>query len=351
MTAWMFGQLPRGLLKTGEYEHLVLKDAGWWREHSESFIQHNFKKFNDKNLMSETFQNGENRPIVITGASGTLGRAFKNICDMRGLKTILTSRDDMDTADAKSVEEFLKSTNPWAVINAAGYVRVDDAESDERACYRENTLGNIILADQCARQEIRFMTFSSDLVFDGKSEIPYTENDAPNPQNIYGKSKFRAERCVMQILPEALIIRTSAFFGPWDNYNFLKVMLREISQGNLFFAADDAIVSPTYVPDLVNAALDAFLDEEKGILHLANVGEISWYDFAKRAAEMAGFETNLIIPRNTADFDFKAERPLYTVLKSEKRALMPTLENAMERFVYEWKQQNQHVGKLILENV
>ncbi|HYF01855.1 MAG TPA: SDR family oxidoreductase, partial [Patescibacteria group bacterium] len=343
-------KMLRALLKKGEYNHPVLKNSGWWREHSSSFIENNFtKKLSHQIYIDSTMNTGlstETQTILITGASGTLGRAFKKICDMRGLKTIFTSREDLDIADSQAVEKFLDETNPWAIINTAGYVRVDDAETEERTCYRENTLGNIILADMAKRRSIRFMTFSSDLVFDGEQDTPYVETDIPSPLNIYGRSKFRAERCVTQILPEALIIRTSAFFGPWDNHNFLKVMIREVSQGNLFFAADDAIVSPTYVPDLVNAALDAFLDEEKGILHLANVGEISWYDFAQRAAQILGLDTGLIIPRNTADFSLRAKRPRYTVLKSEKRTLMPTLENALERFTAEQKSETKNFQKL-----
>ena len=275
------------------------------------------------------------QPILITGATGTLGNAFAMVCDMRGINYRLSSRQEMDIANVESVEKFLEDVQPAVMVNTAGYSDIDAAEKNSRACYRENTLGNIILADACKRRGIRYVTFSCDLVFDGRKRAPYLESDAFGPLSIYGRSKVRAERCVTQILSDALVVRTSGLFSNWDGKNFLAVMEKEILRGNLFYTADDMIVSPSYAPDVVNATLDLLQEGASGIYHLTNQGEISWYDFALLAAAHRGLETKSILPRPLKDFLLAAERPAYSALGSEKIASMPTLDDALRRYAKE----------------
>lgn len=273
------------------------------------------------------------RPILITGATGTLGQALARICEVRGLSFTLLSRREMDIADASSVEKALAQHDPWAVINAAGYVRVDDAEREKEKCMRENSEGPKTLASLCAERGVKLVTFSSDLVFDGKRRTPYVESDRPAPLNVYGKSKAEAEHEVLNALPSALVIRTSAFFGPWDEYNFLTIALRTLASGQTFRAAADAIVSPTYVPDLAHAALDLLIDGEQGIWHLANPGETSWYDFACRAAELSELDARLVKGCSTESLGFMAARPSYSALTSERGLLLPPLYDALARYM------------------
>ena len=148
------------------------------------------------------------------------------------------------------------------------------------------------------------MTFSSDLVFDGKSREPYRESDDVSPQNVYGHSKADAEKRVLDKLPNALVIRTSAFFGPWDEYNFVTLALRTLAGGKRFSAADDSVVSPTYVPDLVHASLDLLIDGEGSIWHLANSGATTWFDLARRAAQLSGLDAGLIDARPMVSFTY-----------------------------------------------
>src|SRR5205085_4596445 len=131
----------------------------------------------------------------------------------------------------------------WAVVNAAGYERVDRAEREPDRCFRVNAHGPALLAAACARHGAALLTFSSDLVFDGEASSAYRESDVPKPLNVYGLSKAEAERRVLDALPAALVVRTSAFFGPWDEYNFVAVALRALSAGRLFPAAEDAQIS------------------------------------------------------------------------------------------------------------
>jgi dTDP-4-dehydrorhamnose reductase len=142
----------------------------------------------------------------------------------------------------------LTELNPWAVVNTAGYVLVDDAEREPDTCRRVNTDGAAILAHSCQKLGVALLTFSSDLVFDGAVHSPYVESDRVAPLNVYGQSKAEAEVKVLEACPTSLVIRTSAFFGPWDEYNFISVALRTLAAGHTFVAAQDSVVSPTYVP-------------------------------------------------------------------------------------------------------
>jgi dTDP-4-dehydrorhamnose reductase len=230
---------------------------------------------------------------------------------------------------------MLSELNPWAVINAAGYVRVDDAEREPDLCWSINAKGALTLSRVCLEQEIGLVTFSSDLVFNGRQTMPYLESDAVSPLNVYGQSKAVSEEWVLSVHPCSLVVRTSAFFGPWDRYNFLAIALLTLASGEPFRAAEDAIVSPTYVPDLVNATLDLLIDGECGIWHLANPGAISWAELARFAAKQAGLNAAHVQAHPTTALEWTAPRPAYSVLGSERATLLPPLEEAIHRFLRE----------------
>jgi dTDP-4-dehydrorhamnose reductase len=326
------------LAKTGEHEHPALDAPGWWRrlerlQYPPARRQRAAETTTTKRGLD--MRRGNARPLIINGATGTLGRAFARLCDLRGLPYRLLTRAEMDIADARSVENALAEFEPWAVVNTAGYVRVDDAEREAEKCMRENAEGAATLAEACARRGAALLTFSSDLVFDGTKGSPYVESDRVSPLNVYGQSKAEAERRVSELLPSALVVRTSAFFGPWDEYNFITLALAALGEGREFVAADDLIVSPTYVPDLVNASLDLLIDGERGIWHLANEGGLSWAELARLAARRAGLDANLIEARPAASLKFVAPRPPYGVLASERGQMLPSLEDALGRYLNE----------------
>jgi dTDP-4-dehydrorhamnose reductase len=232
------------------------------------------------------------------------------------------------------VNAAIERYRPWAIVNTAGYVRVDDAEVESEACMRENTLGPSVLAGACASYGIQLVTFSSDLVFSGNKRAAYVESDPVGPLNVYGHSKAEAERAVLDLLPSALIVRASAFFGPWDRYNFVTATLRALSDGQKFVASSDYTVSPTYVPDLVNASLDLLLDGARGIWHLANSGAVKWSTLAEMAAEYAGLSTASLVRCANCQWMFTAPRPAYSVLGSERARFMPSLEDALLRYLH-----------------
>jgi dTDP-4-dehydrorhamnose reductase len=253
----------------------------------------------------------------------------------RGIAFQLLSRQEMDIASPESVERALDRYQPWAVINAAGYVRVDDAETEVERCFRENALGPEVLATACAAREVRLVTFSSDLVFGGGRTSPFVESSQVQPLNQYGRSKVEAERRVLERLPSALVVRTGAFFGPWDRYNFVTLALGALARGERFAAADDVVVSPTYVPDLVQTCLDLLIDEASGVWHLTNAGEVTWAELATRAADLAGLDPRRVEGRPLSSFGWTAARPRYSALASERASLMPPLANALERYLEE----------------
>jgi dTDP-4-dehydrorhamnose reductase len=321
------GRLARELGQGTAPTHPVLDGPGWWH----------------RDIRLEYPVHGElqhqpmvGRPLLITGATGTLGRAFAKLCELRGLPYHLLRRHEMDIADAESVRAALERWQPWALINTAGYVRVDDAEHDERQ-WRENAVGPAVLAAECAKHGVQLMTFSSDLVFDGGQTSPYHEHHEARPLNAYGRAKLEAERQVLACWPQSLVIRTAAFFGPWDVHNFLAQGLSCLQRGEPWMAASDQIVSPTYVPDLVHTALDLLLDGEQGLWHLANDGAVSWAEFALRAAEAAGLPTRQVRAQPASAFNLRAPRPAFSALGSARAQLMPTLDAAIERYIGEWQ--------------
>ncbi|MBM6593463.1 family 1 glycosylhydrolase [Microvirga pudoricolor] len=309
-------QATQALARNGAYDHPVLDRAGWWKRDTR-FYRSPTRRSKACRLV------GSPRQLLITGGTGTLGRAFSRICNLRGLDHVLTSRADMNIADRMSVRDTLADHRPWAVINTAGYVRVAEAEGEPDRCFQENAEGAAVLAQACAELDIPLVTFSSDLVFDGLSGRPYGETDPISPLTVYGASKAEAERRVLALHERALVVRTSAFFGPWDRYNFAWAVLNRLGSGQTFEAGADR-VSPTYVPDLVHEVLNLLIDHASGLWHMTNPGSVSWYDFAVAMAQRAGYDTDLVLGAPGEGRD--------TTLTSERGVLLPSLAGAFERF-------------------
>ncbi len=273
------------------------------------------------------------RPILIFGDAGALGDAFARFCHVRGLAHRLLSRVNVDVADSASVQAVLEETRPWAVVTAREYGAVDDAEKDPYACLRENVKGPATLAAACARDGIQLLIFSSDLVFDGKKGAPYVESDPVSPQGVYGRSKAEAEVQVRRILPSALIVRTGALFGPWDQENFVTRSLQALAAGRTVFAPDDLTVSPTYVPDMAHACLDLLIDGESGLWHLTHAGQVTWAELARRAATRAGIDPRGVRACSSEAMGCLAPRPPFSALGTERGVLLPSLEEGLTHYL------------------
>jgi dTDP-4-dehydrorhamnose reductase len=314
--------LVRQLAHGQSPDHPALAGVGWWQRGMRLLYEPH------GDVVAQAMHG---RPLLITGATGTLGRAFARLAHLRGLPYRLLSRAELDIADPHAAEAALERWQPWAVVNTAGFVRVDEAEHQPRQ-WRDNVLGPAVLAQACTRHGVRLLTFSSDLVFDGAKAAPYVEGDAPRPLNAYGHAKQEAERRVLAHAPRALVVRTAAFFGPWDRHNAVTLALEALRRGQRWRAPHDQVVSPTYVPDLVMAALDLLVDGECGVWHLANRGAVSWAQLAAMAAEAARLPTSLVEPVDTESLGQAAPRPPWSALDSARGHVMPALDDALARY-------------------
>ena len=150
---------------------------------------------------------------------------------------------------------------------------------------------------------------------------------------MYGHSKLLAEQAVLAHHPQALVVRTSAFFSAWDTHNFVHHALAAVRSGQSFAAAHDVAITPTYVPDLVNTALDLLLDGERGLWHLTNQGTYTWAELARLAVSAAGLDVAGVVPQPAAAFNWAAPRPRFSALRSQQGLLLPSVESGLHRYL------------------
>ncbi|AWK89249.1 dTDP-4-dehydrorhamnose reductase (plasmid) [Azospirillum thermophilum] len=325
--------LLRDLARTGDADHPVFDGPGWWRRED---------RFHWAPVRSSPYvitRNGWTPPdaaprrLLIAGGGGTLAEAVARLCMVRGLPHVRLTRAELDLTDAGAVAEVLERMRPWAVVNAAGLARVDEAELCPARAQRDNVRAASILAGACAAAGLPLLGFSTHLVFDGEKRTPYREQDDARPLNGYGRSKREAELAVLDRCPAALMVRSGALFGPWDDRSPAARAIRTVAGGRFFSAACDVTVSPTYLPDLVNVALDLLIDGERGIWHLANGGAVTWAEFARAAVRGAGLNPDRVLGVPAADLGWVARRPAYSVLASARGAGLPSVEHALHRFL------------------
>lgn len=321
-----------GLRDPARPPHPTAQGAGWWRRDIRLQYRPVFRTVDTPEPRREWRQAAPPaRPLLIAGATGTLGKALARACEWRGIDYVLTDRAQLDLTSSDSIADALGRHQPWAAINAAGWVRVDDAEQDETACLDANTHGAIRLAQACQARDIATVGFSSDLVFDGALDRPHVESDPIAPLNGYGRSKALAEAGIMRLGGRHLMVRTAAFFSPYDPHNFAAHVIRTLAADQTVEAADDLVVSPTYVPDLVDAVLDLAIDGETGLWHLANTGAVTWAEFAVKIALALNLDPSLVRPVPSARFGWPAARPARAALTSERGLTLPSLDNAIGR--------------------
>ncbi len=260
-----------------------------------------------------------NPTILVTGCNGQLGKELQAIADQYPqFHFVFASREDLKLHHFGLVEIFFIGTQPQYCINCAAYTAVDKAEGEKELAMLVNgeAVGN--LAAICKKYNTKLIHISTDYVFDGESETPYTEEDASNPINTYGESKLLGEQLCMKENAESIIIRTSWVYSSFGN-NFVKTMMRLMSERNEINVVSDQIGSPTYAADLANSILQIISSEkwESGIYHFSNQGKISWYEFAIAIKEMID-STCKVNPIETVNYPTAAKRPHYSLLNKDK---------------------------------
>jgi dTDP-4-dehydrorhamnose reductase len=326
--------LMRALAARHEPRLLGLGSLGWWRRKERLLYPSPDDLATKAERTALPVRRRAEGPVLITGKTGTLGQALARGCARRGLPNVLTGRDILPLEDVTAAHAAIERYQPSAVINAAGSVAIDEAELNPGTCMLANVAGPENLAGLCKERDIPFITFSSDQVFDGSKGASYVEGDVQNPLNIYGRSKFEAERRVLAVGGRALVVRTAAFFSPHDQYNFAVGVLKSLRAGKRLLAAEDQFVSPTYVPDLVDSVLDLLVDGETGIWHLANQGRVSWASFAGLLAQRARLDEGCVVPVPGSALGFRAQRPADVTLASSRSSMLASLDNAIDRFVH-----------------
>ncbi len=322
----------RSLATTGRFEHPVLAAPGWWRRPERLILPPVSAPRTGINTSPHHDGSDGMPPLLIVGARGMLGSALLHATRIRALNAVALTRRDGDFTQLAEARRVLALHRPWAVVNAAGYSRVDAAEAESFACRRDNTLLPAALAEACAELGIPFLTFSSDLVFDGTAGRPYVETDTPHPLSLYGRTQHEAEQRVMDLHRGALIIRTSALFGAPGPANFVSRIAQELSAGKTVFAPASGTVSPTFVPDLVDAALDLVIDGESGLWHVANGGALTWVEWARAIATLAGHPVERVQAVASAQLGWHAPRPQFSVLASARGQLLSPLPRALDRY-------------------
>lgn len=270
------------------------------------------------------------RPLLVLGAD-SLGSAVAQACERRSIAYRIYGR--AAELDSWALAKVLASFEPWAVVNTACRVSVDQAEGDPAHCRRASEFATT-LAAACAAAGARLVAFSSDLVFDGGADEPYTESSEALPLSEYGRGKLIEEALQRLLAPDALVVRTGPVFGGSARFDFLARALFAFETGERFFAAEDVTVSPTHLPDLADATLDLLIDGERGLRHVTNEGTATWAEFVRSAAEAARLRPRSLVALPSAELGWAAPRPRYSVLGSERGHVMPPLEDGLERFVH-----------------
>lgn len=258
--------------------------------------------------------------ILVTGANGQLGSAIRNLsAQCEDTNFIFTDIAELDITDAQAVGRAVEDNAVDLIINCAAYTAVDKAESDELLATRLNAEAPRLLAEAVAKRDGEIIHVSTDYVFSGEAHSPYTEDDAPCPQTVYGRTKLEGERAVAAANPKHIIVRTAWLYSPYGN-NFVKTMLRLGRERDSLGVVYDQIGTPTYAADLAAALLKIAVAANKtyGVFHYSNEGAISWYDFTKSIHRLAGICSCRVSPLLTADYPTPAHRPAYSVLHKGK---------------------------------
>jgi dTDP-4-dehydrorhamnose reductase len=256
--------------------------------------------------------------IVVTGAGGMLGGDVVTVADAQGHEVVALDRDDLDVTDPKRVERLITREHPGAVINCAAWTDVDGAETSEQEAELVNGEGAGFVADAAKQAGAKVVYVSTDYVFDGSKQAPYTESDEPNPINAYGRTKLAGERATALITKRSYIVRSSWLFGPGGG-NFVETMLRLGEGGGPVVVVHDQVGCPTYTGHLAVGLVRLIDGEAYGVHHMAGGGSCSWYEFANEIFRQSGVVTR-VLATSTDMMERPAKRPANSVLGSGREA-------------------------------
>ncbi len=278
--------------------------------------------------------------ILLTGVNGQVGQELQRSLVPLG-EVIGVDRKTMDLASSTSIRQVISEVKPDLIVNAAAYTAVDKAETEIELANSINAVAPTIMAEEAERIEATLIHISTDYVFDGRKNTPYTEQDATNPISVYGQSKLAGEEGIRQTGASYIILRTAWVYGTHGKSNFVKTMIRLFAERDEVRVVADQVGTPTGASDIAqaihaiacrctNATQLPQLTQEQaseftltGIYHFTNSGVASWYDFAVAILEEAkklGYPLKVqrIVPITTIEYPTPAQRPAYSVLSGKK---------------------------------
>ncbi|MBN2645371.1 MAG: dTDP-4-dehydrorhamnose reductase [Desulfuromonadaceae bacterium] len=290
------------------------------------------------------------RKIALIGANGMLASMFQH-CLPHGTDLHRFDLPDFDVTDGERVRQVLLPLQPDIILNCSAFTRVDECETQQQAAFAVNGEGPKNLAVAAQEVGATLVHISTDFVFSGAKQTPYTELDAPAPLSVYGQSKWKGEQAILESgLKDYYIVRTSWLYGPCGG-NFVETMRRLACERETIGVVADQLGTPTYTGDLVEAvwALLGLIPGSSvppapaGIYHFSNEGQCSWYEFAceimaclKRRGGTV--KVREVRPLRTEEYPVAANRPAYSVLSKEKYRrvtgrCIPSWLQSLERYL------------------
>lgn len=280
--------------------------------------------------------------VLVTGGGGQLSseleQALAGAAEVRA-----PARTELDVTDDDAVAAVFAELRPTVVFNCAAFHNVDVCEREEDRAFEVNARAVKRLAQRCGESGARLVSMSTNYVFDGTADVPYSEDDHPNPRNVYGISKLAGEHAALAYAPEALVVRTAGLYGLFGSVskggNFVTRMLARAREQGVLRVVDDQHLSPTFTSDLAAALIEAVERGVTGVVHLTNGGACSWHEFTEAIMDLAGVDVpveRITTSRGPGEID----RPLNGVLApaaSERVGLTPlrdwrdALEDYMDR--------------------
>jgi dTDP-4-dehydrorhamnose reductase len=278
--------------------------------------------------------------VLITGAGGQLGTDLVRTCTAAGDDVRACSRAELDLTDRDAVYQAILGTRPDVVVHAGAWTAVDACEGDPERAFHVNALGTEWVADACRRADAHLLAVSTDYVFDGTKPSPYHEWDRPNPQSVYGQSKWAGEHAVAVHAPGSCVVRTSWVCGA-HGPNMVKTVLGLLDRPELAFV-DDQHGCPSFTADLAPAIRELAVARVPGVFHVTNQGATTWFGFVQDVLRAAGSDPGKVRPITTAELDppRAAPRPANSVLDNAALRmggfpLLPNYRDSLDRLVQE----------------
>jgi dTDP-4-dehydrorhamnose reductase len=257
--------------------------------------------------------------VAVTGSSGQMGKELAKLADIHSrFQFTFLARDIFPLDDPEKIASWIYNHPVDYFIHCAAYTAVDKAETEREKAFQANAAAPGLIAELLSKNGTRLIYISTDYVFDGTSAQPLKEDAVTNPVNVYGSSKLEGEKLVLKNNPDTMVIRTSWLYSSEGN-NFVKTMMRLMSERERVQVVQDQTGSPTYAADLAGSILQ-ILDSGlfiPGIYHYSNEGVTTWYEFALEIKRLTASSCQ-VLPIPTSGYPTPAKRPAYSLLDKSK---------------------------------